>query len=396
MPYFKWYGSDLYGNEYRGLDFAISQSALEKLLKSHDISLIESITVQYVSFFKKIKLSQRVLFFKDLAILLDSGIVLPQALKIISEQLKGSLKIITDELVLSINEGVSFSDAIKNYDKVFNSLEIYMIQAGQESGNFSEALSMLAQYLENKDNFEKKLRSALFVPILTFIVFLLIAGLIFLFIIPSFSNIFDSFNKKIPYITNLLITFSNFFKDWLLTIILGMFIALASLTLFFKCPLGKRVRDYIFLKIPFFNRIIIYSNLACFFQAASLLIFNGLHVIKAILISNNSISNYYIKQSIEYSVKDINEGSPLATAFNKNCNNFPCDIIAMVNVGEESAKLDFIFKKIGNICNARSDRLLSFFITILQPILVIILGILTAILIFAIYLPIFNLVNVIE
>lgn len=395
MPYFDWIGIDWFGNISKGTQFARSQEELSYVLLSQEIGLVEAKLKKHTSIFNPIKLSVKVQFFKELSILLDSGILLPKALSIIEKQIiHSNFKKIVKEIYLDVSQGISINDSIIYYNDVFDSLTIQIIKTGSESGNLATSLKLLSEHLERRQLFLTKLRSALILPLVTFILFIFVTGLIFTTVIPSFSSILLSSGQELSFITKTIFNISNFLKDHILVIFFSFILFLVLINKILKNEQFKHKIDPFLIKIPLIGQIIIYNNLAHFFQSSSLLLNSGIHLIKSLEVSIYGFSNLYFKAIFEEVINKVNRGSSLSNALGNYSDKLSItDIVEMIKIGEESGKLGYLLNQISELYYEKSYRLINLVLYLLQPILMLILGILIALLIFAIYIPIFNLTN---
>jgi len=397
MPYFKWQGVNLFGDFKHGKEFARSQGDLDRSLFDRNISMLSCAPARVWSFFPLISLSEKINFLRQLSILLDAGVRLHDALKILCDQVKNiKLKKIIFQLEVDVQEGVSLANSIEKYPKIFDELIIKMIQVGQESGNLSYALGQLCDYLETTQQFRKKLKSAAILPLVTLGFFIVIAAAIFWFIVPKFVEMFKSFKQELPPLTKAVLKISTVFRSNLIILILFLFLLVfLILRRYFKCYRGKMVAHKICLSIPWFGDLIIDSSLVYFLQSVVLLIESGMRLLPALELSKKSIKNIPIKEHIEILEREVEAGSSLSQAMiDFSVNYFSQDLIAIVKVGEETGRLNVMLKKAAKIYQDKVDRSIIFFTTIFQPLLMIIVGLLITLLIFAIYVPIFNLSNV--
>ncbi|MDR3646861.1 MAG: type II secretion system F family protein, partial [Candidatus Babeliales bacterium] len=260
MPYFDWSGIDWFGNISKGTQFARSQEELCDVLLTQEIGLIKATLKKHTSLINPIKLAVKVQFFKELAILLDSGILLPRALNIIEKQITHpNFKRIVKEIYLDVSQGISINDSIVYYNDVFDNLTIQIIKTGSESGNLAISLKLLSEHLERRQLFLTKLRSALILPLVTFILFVFVTGLIFVTVIPTFSSILLSSGQELSFITKTLFNISNLLKEHILLIFGSWIMFLVVLNKILKNQKFKSKLDPILIRLPIIGNIIIYN-----------------------------------------------------------------------------------------------------------------------------------------
>ena len=364
MPYFKWKGIDWFGRIYKGYQFSKSKTDLEKILLNQEIGLISAQVVQPKFLIRSIPLADKVRFFKELSILVDSGILIHSALEIIVKQIKSSrFKKIIQEIQFDVMGGESFANSIEKHQDVFDPLIIQLIIAGQESDKLGESLLALSNYLEEHEEFTKKLKNILFLPGITFLFFLVIAFIIFTAIIPAFFNIFSNFGQQIPGITKKLFEISFFIKSkkFCVLLITTLFVILIIIRLGRKKPFKIHLQHF-FVKIPFIGQIIKCSNLTFFLQSASLLLYGGVHLVKALELSSNSVKNLYLKGNFRELYYQVDRGTHLSLAMFENQSKlFLPDLIAMIRVGEESGNLNLMLEKSFEFILFKNESVIIFF-----------------------------------
>lgn len=399
MPYYNWIGIDWFGKLHSGQLFARSEIDLTKILLDKEIGLVKFKQVLHKSLFKPISFSNTVNFFKELSILIDSGVLLHTALDILKNQISNSrFKKVIEEIEFEVKEGKTFSSAISKYPYLFDYLILQIISAGEESGRLGESLLLLSSYLEKKEKFNQKLRSTLILPFITFSLFIFITLIIFLFIVPSFSSILAFSNRDVPKMTKILLDISFFLKNYG---VIFLFISILLFTIiinkFRKTKKTKLIMDKFFLKLPFIGILIKFLNLTYFLQSLSLMINGGIHLLTSLELVNLSIKNEFFKDRFYELYINVQKGNLLSEAMVVNKNNlFSPNLIAMIKVAEETGSLDVMLSKASILYFEKSERLVTFFLTVLQPILLIILGLLISLLIFAVYIPMFNLPNILS
>lgn len=397
MAYFKWRGIDLTGTVREGKQFARSEKELSDLLLDHEIALVSCAHARSNIFSRSISLETKITFFRQLSVLLDAGVMLPEALHILTGliyQLR--MQEILCEVAADVQEGFPLSKALEAHPETFDSLMIRMARIGQEAGTLALALAQLSDYLEATQSFRKKLKSAAMLPMLTFGFFLVIAGLLFTVIVPRFADIFHSMNKELPYLTKLIVNISQALCSSTVFYFLGALLLFGTgIWSYAKSVKGKIELDRLVLRVPWLGDLVKNSSLVYFLHSVSMLLSGGVQLVKAMHISCKSIKNSLLQKQVAELEAEVKAGVSLSQAMKRVPGSvFEADLVAIAKVGEESGRLDVMLKKGAAIYQAKVDRAISFFSTIFQPLLMIILGLLISLLIFAIYLPIFSMSNI--
>lgn len=395
MPYFYWRGVELTGNIRKGKLFARSQEHLDQLLFKREIALLKcKTTVQW--FARPIFLSHKAEFFKRLAVLIDAGVLVPDALALVADQLDHiRLQEIVYDLARQVTEGNSLSNAMQQYDFIFSVIMIQLVRAGEESGNLAQALDGICNYLKANQDFYSRLRSALTVPLITLTFFFVIMLIIFTVIMPRFVEVFASFNQELPPLTKQLLEVSNFIMSSSM-VIMVLFLVITSYVVWRIAQRGimRRAKEYLFLYTPLVGTIIQQRFLAHALQSIALLIEGGVPLLHAVRLLREATPHAIFSEQLFYLEQDIQAGSSLSDAMARHPQEiFSPDSIAMIQVAEESGKLETLLQKTANSYQENVVRTLTNLTVLLQPIILILLGLLVAMLIYAVYGPIMNMSN---
>jgi type IV pilus assembly protein PilC len=398
MPYFSWYGVDLRGKTRTGKLFARSEKDLNSTLLKRDIAVMRCHQSAPLFLRRSIPLSCKLYFFQQLSVLLSSGILLPDALKILSEQVDHVyFQEIVGSLVDAVRSGVPLSDALNRYPAVFHGVMITMVQAGQESGSLAASLAALSDYLETDQLFRKRLLSAALGPLFTLGFFIVVSLIIFIGIIPRFATIFIAVNHDLPYLTTVLVAISSFVSSWRMLVV-GVLMAMMALVAqsYVRSEQGRWTVSRWSLRMPFIGPIVKKSFVVYFLRSLALLLEGGVPLVSALAIAKGSISNKVLQEYVQDVQYEVEAGSSLSQAMAVHQEDiFGQDILAIVSVGEESGNLGSTLRRLAGHYQEKVQRMLTLITTLIQPLFMIILGVLVTLLILAVYLPIFNLAHVI-
>jgi len=331
--------------------------------------------------------------------LLTSGVLLPDALTVVGEQIgQRSFQEVASSLIDTVHRGTMLSEALKKYPALFDRLTIQMAKVGQETGSLGVSLGMASDHMEAIQEFRKKVRSAALLPGLTFLFFIGVTLIVFLLVIPRFADMFASVHQELPALTRVLVQISAFLRSWY-ALIIGFIIGLIALMVrayAVSCQ-GRPLVDRIILQLPFIGSIVHQRALVYFLRSFSMLLQGGMPLASAIGIAKDTVENYELRRGFEEVEHDILSGSSLSQAMGLQQDKlFEQDLIAIARVAEESGHLGLIFQKAAIGYQDKVNRSLSFFTLLMQPLLMGFLGLLVMALIFAVYLPIFNLSQVIS
>jgi len=392
MPYYSWQGVNIFGHMKKGKVFARSDKDLDEMLFARNIALTRYKSLKISRFLGKVTVDDKIHFFRQLAILLNAGVRVPDALMILCDQARHvKCKELIFKIELDVLEGFSLSESLARYPDIFDALVVQVVKVGQESGNFGASLLQLSDYLDQRQAFYKKIKSVSLLPLITLGFFLLITFVIFLFVVPKFADVFASIGKELPVLTQYILGVSNFLRSNLFIFLL-LFVVLFIFLIrkYTKVSAIKNLSDKINLKISMYRE----TFLVHFLRSISMMLKGGVRLVPAIHIASSSIKNNNIKLCVEKLEHDVSAGSSLSQAMiDYGGKLFPQDLIAIVKVGEETARLDVMLDKAADMYRQKISRSILFFTTIFQPFLMVMLGLLITLLIFAIYIPIFGLAS---
>lgn len=385
------------GQIQTGVVEASSREAALTLLQKYGlyVTLLETAKVPFYA--KRIEISQRisrkdvVVFSRQLAIMFKSNVPVVEALQTLSNQTKNQN---FKEKIIKISEkvegGTSLSVSLSSYPKIFSPFYTNMVKSGEVSGKLSEVLGYLADHLEREYNFYSKAITAMIYPVFVFFVFLVILTLMVVFVVPQLSQVLEATGKEIPQITKIAMGLSSFLKRWWWVFIL-FFLGLGIFVFkFSRTKEGKKIVDKLSLKLPllgeFFKKIYL-SRLA---ENLSTLISSGLPIVRALEITGEIIGNDVYKTIILKIQDGVKRGEPMSSILSRYQEFFPPLFIQMTVVGERTGQLGAALMNIVNFYQSDVERTLDSFVSLLEPILIIGLGVIVAGLVMAFLLPIYR------
>ncbi len=397
MPYFSWQGVDLYGHMRKGMTFARTERELDARLFAQKIALLHARQERAPFFiFSRVRLSDKIAFFQQLAQLLQAGILLPDALVIIADQQHyGPFGATLHALAHAVREGHQLHHALKQYPRFFDALMIELVQVGQESGSLALAVQALAEYLQAQEAFYRRLRTALLMPAITFIFFIGVLGIVVFGIIPHFAALFSSLGTQVPATTRLLFSLNAWASGWHLGILFASCLLGGwALYRYARTAAGRLFFDTFWLKVPFIGRTIRQRACANFLQALSLLLDGGVSLVPALAIAKEVVANRVLAKHLDQLVTEMAAGGNLSEALvSVNEPLFGPEVLSLAVVGQETGRLSFFLARAARIVQSQVERSVTFVATIVQPLVLVILGLLIAFLLVSVYMPILNLAN---
>lgn len=409
MPDFAYIAIDANGKKLKGIMEAESSLALASALRKKFITIISaerretktqaSKNVGKRSFFslgKKLKSDDLVMFFRQLSTMVSAGVQLVDSLSVLTDQAENAeFKRVVMEVKEKVEAGENFSKALGRFPHVFPQIAISMVKAAEIGGNMGSILDQLATYVEDKDKIEKKIKSATSYPKFILIFFGIVISAVIFGLVPKFQEIFDSFGAQLPAPTLAIIAVADFVKNNLIietALAFGLFFGFKTLK---KNPKGRYFLDGLKFKIPIAGKMVLKSTIARFSKTLGTLTKNSVTLIDALGIAAETVNNVVVVGIIEEVKKAISGGSSLAKAMQEHA-LFPTMMVKMIAVGEDSGALELMLGKISEFYDRQFNTSIDSLTAVIEPILMIGLGVLALVVVLALYLPIFQMTGAIH
>jgi len=342
---------------------------------------------------KKVTLRELSVFNRQLSVMFNAGLPITQGLGILATQQKNKyFQEVLSEVRKDVEGGSNFSNSLRKHPKVFNDLYCSMIQAGEASGSLDTILLRLSQYIENITKLTGKVKSAMAYPIAVLIMAVIITSVIMWKVIPIFKDMFDQLAASLPVPTQIIMDMSDFFLAnffWIVIGIVGLLFAFRSYYATFR---GKRIIDKLKLKIWIFGPLILKVGVARVTRTLSTLLNSGVEIIESMTITAKTSGNAIIEDAVLKSRSAVQEGKPVWEAW-EEAKIFPFMVTQMVSVGEQTGSLSSMLGKIADFYDEEVDNAVSALISIMEPILILLLGGLVGSIIVAMYLPMFDIIG---
>nr|BFD67412.1 type II secretion system F family protein [Bdellovibrio sp. HAGR004] len=336
------------------------------------------------------------IFTRQFATLINAGIPVVDSLKILSEGLRpGLLKEASAQVKTSIEGGRRLAEAMSQVPNVFDKLYVSMIQAGEEAGILDGILQRLASYMEKSEKIKAQVKGALVYPIVIIIVAMIVIAGILVFIIPKFMEFFSSSGKEPPMLTMMVVSLSNsMINNWYIYLGIAVLGPMALMQ-WLKTDAGKDTFDRFIMKAPVFGEVVQKSAIARLTRTLSTLLASGVGLIEAIEISAKTAGNAVIEQSLLRCKESVTAGRTFASPLAKE-KAFPDMVVQMISIGEQSGTMDIMLGKIADFYEDEVETAVKAMTSLLEPLLMVVLGGIIAVLVVAMYLPIFNMADVVQ
>jgi type IV pilus assembly protein PilC len=395
MPLYQWEGKITSGETKKGSAKAGSVDQLRALLRKDGIVLSNAVETKEKEFKfnpkKKISNLEILLFTRQLSTMITSGLPLVQSLDILGNQIedlhfRGMVKDIKEK----IEGGSRFADALRDYPQCFDELFINLVVAGEEGGLLDNVLQRLAIYIEKSEKLKKKVKSAMIYPVAIIVVAFVVVIVLLLFVIPVFEKMFKEMGAELPAPTVLVIKMSQFMQSYwwiIIGFIVGLFVAFKY---YYKTENGHRSIDRLMLRLPLFGVLTIKASVARVTRTLATLLMSGVAILESMLIVAKVAGNKVVEDALLIARSRISEGRTMAEPL-EQAGIFPPMVVQMVQVGESTGALDSMLNKIADFYEDDVDNLVGNLTAMMEPMIMVFLGVVLGGLIIAMYLPIFKL-----
>ena len=380
------------------VEAATEQAAIAALLNRNMLvlSIQEKVGKRGRTSGGRVGLADLVIFTRQLATMIDAGLAIVQSLQALADQTTNKvMRDVIRDVCARVESGDSFSEALQKHPKAFSRLYVCMVAAGERGGLLAEILARLATYLENTARLRKKVKSAMMYPTVVTVVAILITIFLLVKVVPVFGEIFKSFNATLPAPTLCLVKISNIVKHYLVALVLLAGAAAYGWFYFIKTPVGRQFWDSRRIRLPIFGVIAHKICLARFTRTLASLIRSGVPILEVLQIVSQTVGNVVMEKAVKTAAVDIERGESIAAALSRHP-VFPTMIIRMVTAGEQTGKIDNMLERIADFLDEEIETTLSGLTALIEPILIVFLGVVIGGMVICMFLPIFKLPEIVN
>ena len=331
--------------------------------------------ISFLDRFSTIPLSEKMMFARNLAVMISSGLPLSRAVKNITSQTQNKrfIKVLQD-VQDSLQAGNTFADALALYPSIFDELFVNMVRVGETTGNLEDVLNILAGQLEKEHEIISKVKGAMTYPAVIICAMIGIGIIMMIFVVPQITGVFKDLNATLPPTTQFIMATSDFMKYHYIIMLVGMVTLLIGLRILATTSVGKKFFGFVAISTPVVRTIIIKMNCARFARIYSSLLKSGVPVVEALKILSRTLTNFYYKRALESAAENIQKGVNLSKLFYAEKKIFPVLVPQMIEVGEETGKTEMVLLKLAEFYEADVDQRTKNMSSIIEPVLMIIIG----------------------
>ncbi len=398
MPIYKWEGKAAKGVIKKGEMEAPNEAAIRTHLRQQNItptkiSLKGKEFKISLPFKKKVKQRSIAIFTRQLATMIDAGLPLVQSLEILASQQDHKVfQNIIREIREDVEGGSTFAGALKKHPATFNELYTNLVVAGEEGGILDTILTRLANYIEKAEALKKKVKSALVYPATIMGVAVIVVMILMIFVIPVFESMFKSAGQNLPLPTLITLTISKLVQKYIVIIIPGFILSFYLIKKYYQTEKGKTVMDTLLLKLPVFGPLFQKIAVARFSRTLGTLVSSGVPILDGLNIVSKASGNKRIEIAILNARASIREGETISEPLGRS-GLFPPMVIQMISVGESTGALDSMLSKIADFYEDEVDVAVGNLTSLLEPLLMVFLGVVIGGVVISMYLPIFQMAS---
>jgi type IV pilus assembly protein PilC len=380
------------------VDAATEQAAIAALLNRNMLvlSIKEKVSKLGRTNGGRVALGDLVIFTRQLATMVDAGLPIVKSLNSLANQTRSKvMRDVIRDVCARVENGDSFSEALQKHPKAFSRLYVCMVGAGEKGGLLAEILARLAVYLENTARLRKKVKSAMMYPTVVCVAALVVTMLLLVKVVPVFGEIFTNFKATLPAPTQYLINISNIVKNYAVVFMLAAGGGVYGWLSFIKTPPGRYLWDARRIRLPVFGTIAHKICLSRFTRTFASLVRSGVPIVEVLHIVSETVGNMVMEKAVKVVAEDIQRGESVSAALAKHP-VFPDMIVRMVSAGEETGRMDNMLERVADFLDEEIDTTLSGLTALIEPILIVFLGVVVGGIVICMFLPIFKLPEIVN
>ena len=396
---FKYQAKTREGELQVGFVDAGTRDSAATILGSHDLFVLKLEEAEKIrwygrlaSYFGGVRRDDMVVFTRQLATLLEARLSLSKALATLYDQTRNAaLREAVFQISQDVDSGLSLSQALERQREIFSEFFISIVRSAEVTGTLDQVAGFLADFTEREATLVSRARSALIYPMIVVALFVAVAGIMITFVFPQIQPVFEQADVPLPLLSQMLISAGVFINRFWLAIVLALVVVALIVLDYFRTPEGRSVLDDMKIRLPIVRKVYLPLTVTRFASAATILLKGGIPVAQAMEIAGETVDNVLYRDVLHEVSRDIREGVPLSEAIAKHANYFPVVVSQMVAVGEATGQLDQMLTRIATFYGRESDMVVNNLVDLIQPVLMVGIGVLVGILFASILLPLYQL-----
>jgi type IV pilus assembly protein PilC len=341
-----------------------------------------------------VPLKEKIAFIQNLDLLLRSGVSAPRAMRIIAEQTGNKkFKITVSKMAEDVEAGKSMHESMADYPKIFSHIFVSMVEVGELSGNLEKSLEYLRIQLQREADLKSKTKGAMIYPSVIISAMVVIGIALAIFVLPSLTATFKDFDTKLPFTTRIVIMFSDFMAAHAILVIGGLIAAVVGFIMGMRTQPGKRILAGFMLNMPLVSPIVKKINMARFARILGSLMKSGISVVQGLQVTSDAMDNVYYREVLIEAAESVKVGKPVTEALSEHGHLFPFIVTQMLAIGEETGNLENILDQLAEHFEAEVDDTMKNMSSIIEPLLLLVIGVVVGFLALALISPIYNISN---
>ncbi len=318
---------------------------------------------------------QKILFARNLGVMLGAGLPLSRALAVIERQTKDShLVQAISEISSDVRHGTTLHESLGKFPSIFPRLTVAMVRAGEEGGDLSSSLVVASEQMEHASDLKKKIRGAMIYPAIILFAIIGIGILMMIYVVPTLAQTFEEMGSELPFATKVILWISDFLVNNTIVAFGGIVVGGLLITSYFRTKQGKRFKDFAFLRMPVVGEMVREVNAARTSRTLASLLSSGVGILPALEIAEDVVQNSYFKEVIAEARKSVGDGDPLSKTFTRREDLYPPFVGEMMSVGEETGQTPDMLKRMAQYYESEVDRKTKDMSTIIEPVLMLLIG----------------------
>jgi len=396
--FFRYEATDNQGAKKIGLVEATNSQEAAALLKDNGLNLL-SLQVTSVKkgfnipFLNRISLKDLVVFARQFSIMIGAGVAMVQALRILVNQTENpNLKKVIAEIADEVDGGSPLSDCLAKRPKIFSQFFVSVIKSGERSGKLDDVLSYLADEIGKDYDMTSKIRGAMIYPVVVICAMFAIGLVMMIFVLPKLMDVLTETGTALPLATRILIGISNFLTGYWWIVLAFLVAAIVALRMVLKSKPGRIVFDGLILRVPVFGKLFQKILLVRFCRSMNTLLIGGVSIENSLSIAGDVVSNMTYQSLVEKTIRAVEDGNSISMVFLES-SLVPKMVSYMMQVGEETGKLDLVFSKVAEFYSREVDNMLANMMSLLEPLVMVLIGVGVGVMVAAVIMPMYSMVG---